>query len=549
MKKRPDIIIINPDEMRWDSMGHAGNRAALTPCLDQFVREEAVSFSHAFCQNPVCVPSRCSSFTGLYPHVHGHRTMSYLLHEGEPSVFSELKKSGYYVFMNDRNDLAAGQIHGLLEEHADEIYYGENIPPAPGPIENLRGEPGNGFYYSHFGGRLGLDANGRNYSRDDAAVDAAIHRIKNRKDDRPLCIFLGLMLPHVPYQIEEPYYSGCDRSLLPPRVKFSDCSGKPAMMQAIHQYAGTAALSEKEWDEIRAVYLGMCRKVDDLFSRILSALKEAGTYDDSAIFFLSDHGDFAGDYDLPEKAQNTFEDCLTRVPFIVKPPKGEGVDPGVSDSMTELIDFYATVMDYAGVIPSHTHFGKSLRPIIKNRKERNRDYVFCEGGRLPAETHCDEFHDFGPRGMSPRIDYYPKGKAQTDPAAHEKAVMIRSDQYKLVFRSITENEFYDLTEDPQEKINRIHDTRYREVIAEMKESMLKWLISTDDIVPFERDSRFNPKMLFARAVAIASPDDFGQMQKMFQEGRPFVEIMQFARESSKKRNAEASPSSNSNFIR
>ena len=48
MKKRPDIIIINPDEMRWDSMGHAGNRAALTPCLDQFVREEAVSFSHAY---------------------------------------------------------------------------------------------------------------------------------------------------------------------------------------------------------------------------------------------------------------------------------------------------------------------------------------------------------------------------------------------------------------------------------------------------------------------------------------------------------------------
>ena len=113
--------------------------------------------------------------------------------------------------------------------------------------------------------------------------------------------------------------------------------------------------------------------------------------------------------------------------------------------------------------------------------------------------------------------------------------MIRSDRYKLVFRSITENEFYDLTEDPQEKINRIHDTRYRETIAEMKESMLKWLICTDDIVPFERDSRFSPKMEFARAAAVASPDDYGQIQKMIQEGRTFVEIMQFARESSKEK--------------
>lgn len=82
MKKRPHIIIFNPDEMRWDTMGHMGNPAAATPFLDQLAAGEAVSFRQAFCQNPVCVPSRCSFFTGLYPHVQGHRTMSYLLHPG-----------------------------------------------------------------------------------------------------------------------------------------------------------------------------------------------------------------------------------------------------------------------------------------------------------------------------------------------------------------------------------------------------------------------------------------------------------------------------------
>lgn len=108
MKKRPNIIIFNPDEMRYDAMSHMGNPAAETPFLDEFAGKDAVSFRNAYCQNSVCVPSRCSFFTGLYPHVHGHRTMSSLLHPGELNLFSELRENGYYVWMNDRNDLFAG---------------------------------------------------------------------------------------------------------------------------------------------------------------------------------------------------------------------------------------------------------------------------------------------------------------------------------------------------------------------------------------------------------------------------------------------------------
>ena len=81
---KPNIVIFNPDEMRWDTMSHMGNPAARTPFLDEFARQDGVSFSNAYCQNPVCVPSRCSFFTGLYPHVNGHRTMQHLLHEGDP---------------------------------------------------------------------------------------------------------------------------------------------------------------------------------------------------------------------------------------------------------------------------------------------------------------------------------------------------------------------------------------------------------------------------------------------------------------------------------
>lgn len=324
-------------------------------------------------------------YPGLYPHVRGHRTMSHLLRPGETSMLKELKEAGYYVWMNDRNDLTAGQIPGWTESHATEIYYSGQKKQGPGNVNpDQRGEPGNKYYYSHYEGQLKCNAEGKNYNGDDEVVDAAIERIHNRPADQPLCMFLGLVYPHTPYRVEEPYFSTIDRAKLPKRVHADDCTGKPLMEAEIRKYAGMQDFTDADWDELRAVYLGMCMKIDVQFGKLVEALKEEGIYDDCAIFFLSDHGDFTGDFDLPEKAQNCFEDCLTRVPLLIKPPKNIPLDPGISNSMVELVDFYATAMDLAGVQPTHTHFGHSLRPVLADRSAKVRDYVFCEGGRQPG---------------------------------------------------------------------------------------------------------------------------------------------------------------------
>lgn len=110
-----------------------------------------------------------------------------------------------------------------------------------------------------------------------------------------------------------------------------------------------------------------------------------GMYDDLAIFFLSDHGDFAGDYHLAEKAQNTYEDVLSRVPLLIKPPKMRDerglelypCDAGVAAGVAELVDFYATALEYAGVEPQENHFGRSLQPVVADRKVRVREYAHC----------------------------------------------------------------------------------------------------------------------------------------------------------------------------
>lgn len=524
MKKRPNIVIFNPDEMRWDALAHMGiNPAAITPNLDEFAKNEAVSFSEAFCQNPVCVPSRCSFFTGLYPHVRGHRTMQHMLHEDESSLFSELKNAGYYVWMNDRNDLVAGQIPGLYESHADEIHSGKKDPRVISPDHNkpvnpgIRGEKGSKFYYSHFQGELTTNKEGVNYTSDDSDIDRCIEMFGEDHGEKPIVAFLGLFYPHCPYGVEEPYFSAIDRKKLPPRA--SKGVGKPLMQEELRSHMGIDQLEEKDWDELRAVYLGMCMKIDAQFKRLCDGLKEKGVYDDTLIVLLSDHGDFCGDYSLPEKSQNTFEDCLVRVPFLIKPPKGEKVDPGVSNSLVELVDFYRTVMDYAGVEPDHDQFGVSLRSVVEDRNKEVREYVFSEGGRMPYEWQADEYHGVcGKNGSIPEVsDYWPKQISQTNGDAHIKGTMIRDHRYKYIKRANGKDEFYDLEKDRLEEKNEIDNPQYKDEIFKLKNAMLDWYQATCDIVPRKVDNRIRRSQVEAMTAGL-SEEVRADIFKQYEEG-------------------------------
>lgn len=527
--KRHHIIIINPDEMRWDSMGHTGSPAAHTPFIDEFVSSEAVSFDRAYCQNPVCVPSRCSFLTGLYPHVHGHRTMRFLQHEWESNLFRELKDAGYYVWMNARNDLVAGQITDLAESQADEIYYYDKRKPVPrvdvlqmaaGFREKSAGkqeeEGKNPFPYSHFTGLSQGKWDG-DWEDTYAAVDRILHPVDPEK---PLCLFLGWTNPHPPYQVEEPYFSMIDREKIADPVPFEECNNKSLMIQRLHDLVDMEAYTKDQWREMRAVYLAQCAKVDDMFRVVCDALKEAGIYDDSAIFFLSDHGDFCGDYQLPEKAQNSFEDCLTRVPLLIKPPKDCPVDPGRTGALAELVDFYATAMDYAGVDPGRDHFGRSLRPIVEDRQEQVREYVCCEGGRNAGEIQCDEWHCDGENGPAPGGAYWPKKTAQKDDLTHEKGTMICDGRYKYVQRHSGRNECYDLMKDPQEKNNLYGSMDVAEQVLWFQQKLLDWYQVTCDVVPREYDSRFTEERIWTTLRNFCPPEMEQEVREYLRKEAP-----------------------------
>ena len=107
MKNKPNIVLFVPDSYRGDVLGHQGNTAAVTPNVDALVASDAVSYSNAFAQNPVCTPSRCSFMTGWYTHVHGHRSMRNMLKKHEPNLLSVLKQEGYDIWWGGKNDLVS----------------------------------------------------------------------------------------------------------------------------------------------------------------------------------------------------------------------------------------------------------------------------------------------------------------------------------------------------------------------------------------------------------------------------------------------------------
>ncbi|MBU4316263.1 MAG: sulfatase-like hydrolase/transferase [Proteobacteria bacterium] len=523
-KKRPHILIFNPDQMRADSLHHLGNEASVTPNLDQLAKE-GVSFSHAFCQNPVCTPSRCSFMSGWYPHVRGHRTMTHMMRKDEPVLLKELKDAGYYVWMNQRNDLLPAQKESPFEAYSSEAFTPDNASLKRPGKKNSRGKPGTDTYYSFYGGKLENAEAGKHPDMDSAWVEGAIDMIHRRPEDQPLCIFLPLQYPHPPYQVEEPYFSMIDRGALKTRIKAPEnWEKKPSILKGIHKLQAMQNWSEPRWDELRATYLGMCTRVDRQFGEVINALKQEGIYDDTAIFVFSDHGDFTGDYGLVEKTQNTFEDCLTHVPFLIKPPKEVAVMPGIKDALVELIDFYATAVDFCGLKETHTHFGKTLRGVISGEKATHRDAVFCEGGRLQQERHCTETDDA--EGLNEKGEYYPRQKMQSSHGPeHTKATMCRTQEFKYVRRLYEKDELYDLKNDPEERFNCIDDPALVHVVADFKERTLTWYQETCDVVPFEPDDRFTDEALLNMIKLTTSEQTFNMIASTLANGTSLKDIL------------------------
>jgi len=475
---QPNLILFMPDEMRADALACYGNPLTRTPNFDKLA-QGGTRFANCHVQFPVCGASRCSMLTGWPTSVRGHRSLSYFLRPDEPNMFRYLRQAGYDVFWYGKNDaLAAESFYQSLT-----MWNYPDSAPARVAGKHHKSQPSSG---NIIGPDTFIDqATGeRTETQEYGFIQAAIRILERKETDRPFCIFLPLSSPHPPYAAPDGFqsmYSPADIHGLRPR----DLPRKPSYIAGIRKAYGLDGLPEDVFRKVRALYYGMVSYSDWLMGELLEAVERTNHDRDTAVFLLSDHGDYAGDYGLVEKWPSGLEDVLTHVPLIARVPGG--TQGNSSENIVELFDVMATCLDLAQTQAQHTHFARSLMPQIHGGPGDPKRAAFAEGGYNQYEPQC--FEDDVPPGSL----YYPKEHLQdTHPETISRAAMVRTHDCKLVSRPQGQSELYVYKDDPQELHNRFGDGEVAGVQCELQQQLLHWYVNTTGIAPFDKDQRGLP---------------------------------------------------------
>jgi len=462
---RPNFVIVVADQLRADALGAFGRRDAETPEIDALARR-GTTFTNAFVQHSVCSPSRVSFLTGWYPHVRGHRSLYHLLRPDEPNLLRTLKDCGYHVtHVGERGDTFAP---GATEVSCHEYGYLER------PTPTNWGTPQEGAPRTYYTGRT--DPTGLLHV-DEAAVRTA-EAWFNAPPKQPWVLYVPLFFPHPPFGVEEPWFSMHDRSAtaLPlPRPR----GREPQYMQALRERFGLDGVDADGWREIAATYAGMVSRLDAHVGRIVRALDASGAADSTVVAFFSDHGEYLGDYGLVEKWTSGVHDCLLRTPLLLA---GPGVPEGERrDALVEMVDLVPTVAELADIELTYTQYGRSLVPLLRDENHSHRGLAFAEAGFTLAEEPLLE------RAPWP---YDLKAELQHEqPVLAGKVVAVRSRAWTYVWRLYEPPELYDRIADPGELVNLAGRAEVAAIEAELNGAVLRWMVDTADVVPWQEDPR------------------------------------------------------------
>ncbi len=476
-QKPLNFIFFQPDEMRAESLGCYGHPLIKTPNYDRLAAE-GVRFDQCHVQNAQCTPSRVSMMTGLYPHCAGHRSMWHLIRPHEPHLFKYLHEAGYDIHWFGKNDmLAPGSLSCIKEyyEHKDDK-------------RKNRWQSGDKEFYSF--DYLPLDCE-REEVADYVKVKSGIDFLCNRNDDdNPFFLFLPLLQPHPSYTTHPDFYDMYDPKDIPD-LRPPDLDKKPDFYTLIRKYRRLDELPDAFFRKLNAAYLGMISFTDWLLGELMAVMEEKGLFENTVLIVSSDHGDWAGDYGLVEKWPSDYSDTLTHVPLLVKAPGNKAGH--VVEGPVEMFDLMPSVLELAGLSPTHTHFARSFVPQLHGEAEDKDRLVFAEGGYEPQEPHV--FEGRWDWWNNPRQEsiYLPKGKLQQEvPESVCRTTMIRSLNHKLIRRTGGQDELYDLENDLRELKNLIDDPGMQETKSDLESAMLDWFMRTSDTVPVGGDPRGFP---------------------------------------------------------
>ena len=475
-RRRPNILWICTDQQRYDTLGAQGNGHVSTPRLDALWRS-GTAFTHAYCQSPICTPSRASFLTGTYPSTcHNTRNGNARFVDRFPLVTRLLADAGYDCGLIGKLHLASA--YGRIEPRTDDGYRYWRY--SHGPRDDWPVGHDYADWVRQHGSVLG------ELIKDPAGVPAPLHQTtwcaertiefitEPRAADTPWLASVNIYDPHPPFNPPQEYRDRYAPAAMPgPLFRDSDLAQQERLAAVDFQSRGrppdnldirSPVIPESPGREgspgadaraggrsnlpphatardartLQAAYYAMLELIDDQVGRMLDALRDSGQADDTLVLFTSDHGEMLGDHGLIQKGCRFYEG-LVRVPLILAWP--DTIRRGlVSDALVELTDLAPTLLQAAGAPVPEWMQGRSLLPLASGGADpqRHRDAVLCE--------------------------YF---DALDAPDA-TRATMYRERRYKLVvYHGHGLGELYDLEQDPGEFDNLWDDPAHAALKADL----------------------------------------------------------------------------------
>ena len=456
---QPNILWICTDQQRYDTIRALGNEHINTPNIDRLVRE-STAFSHAFCQSPICTPSRASFLTGMYAStVHGCANGNDYWSGAAPLV-TKLLADGADYDCGLAGKLHLAGAHGRVEPRGDDGYRVFHWS------HDSRDQWPEGHAYADWVKEQGHVL--ADLRKDTASLPPKLHQttwcadkaIEFMNEDRedPWLMSVNIFDPHGPFDPPQEYLDRYDPISLPdPLWGEQDV----AAHEKLGPVDGVGSIDLKDAKEVTAAYYAMIELVDDNVGRMLQALEDSGQRENTLVIFTSDHGELLGDHQLVGKGCRFYE-CLVRVPLVCSWPGHirEGV---VSDALVELIDIVPTLLQLAGVAVADRMQGRSLWPLLTGASE--------------AEDHRAYVRSEYYRALNPDVP----GREHLQGSY---GTMIRDRRYKLVcYHDREMGELYDLTADPGEFNNLWDDPASSQVRFRLMKQSFDALANAVDIGP------------------------------------------------------------------
>ena len=370
-----NVLLILSDEHNREVTGCYGNPLVSTPNLDALAARGVV-FESAYCNSPICVPSRACLATGEYVHRTGYWDSAAAYDGRVPSWHHRVREAGYDVAaIGKLHFRSGGDDNGFSEVHHP-IYVVDGIGDVHGLLRTDKRVRGVARELAAEAGR-GMSA----YTRFDTRVaDATVRWIRaraRRKDGRPWVLFSSMLSPHYPLIAPDKFYELYDSISLPrPRLyERHDRRDHPV----IAHYRDTWNYDNYFDAERLAVglraYYGLCSFLDFHVGRILTALDESGLADDTLVIYTSDHGENLGNRGLWGKSV-MYEES-SGVPLLIA---GPGITGGQRCSTpVSLVDIYPTVVESVCGEPDACERALPGESLVAVARERPADrIVFSE---------------------------------------------------------------------------------------------------------------------------------------------------------------------------